>query len=281
METMPQSPQESQKCHTHNIRAYLRGSKIVTQSEGGPAATATQATAAMEALATSPWESRPLQPLSDCWPLCPPPGFLGIAQMLRMEEPMESSPPSVVTGIPTQQTTDVMGTAVMAARLLRNQATGEMLVDVQVCSEGIVGLGLKPEDKETVNVCPLTIQELPDFNGWTCQSTTWHSSKKHCIVFIWQIQHDISLLYYWSFVEKTCEAKHGMQSVFKFQMSFLHLGQMFPPVEASSDQEQYYIRLAWHLQPDVPSSDVPPNRGIQWPWAVLHQVSLTFAVRHT
>ena len=82
---------------------------------------------------------------------------------------MESSPPPVITGIPTQETIDpyeVMGTAVMAARLLRNQATGKMLVDVQVCSEGIVGLGINPEDKEMVDEhLYLTIQELLDSNG--------------------------------------------------------------------------------------------------------------------
>ena len=51
----------------------------------------------------------------------------------------------------------------MAARLLRNQATGEMLVDVQVCSEGIVGLRLDSKDKEMADEHPsLTIQELPD-----------------------------------------------------------------------------------------------------------------------
>ena len=64
-----------------------------------------------------------------------------------------------------------------------------------------------------------------------------------------------------------------------------------PPGEAFSGQEQYYvrsawhlqsdIRLAWHVQSDIPRSDVPPATGIWWPKAVLHQVSLTFAVRHT
>ena len=27
-----------------------------------------------------------------------------------------------------------------------------------------------------------------------------------------------------------------------------HVGQVYPPVQASSDEEQYYIRLAWHVQ---------------------------------
>ena len=64
-----------------------------------------------------------------------------------------------------------------------------------------------------------------------------------------------------------------------------------PLLQASGGQEQYYIRSAWHLQSDILRSDVPPTRGIWWPRAVLHQVSLTFtvgcnvsltfAVRHT
>ena len=43
------------------------------------------------------------------------------------------------------------------------------------------------------------------------------------------------------------EAKHEMQSVFKFSCPFCHLSQMYLPVEASSSQEQYYIRLALHF----------------------------------
>ena len=47
--------------------------------------------------------------------------------------------------------------------------------------------------------------------------------------------------------------------------------QRYPPVEASSHQEQYYMRSAWHfqecnwegrLQSDIPSSDVPPGSAI-------------------
>ena len=82
---------------------------------------------------------------------------------------MESIQPPVITSILTQETIDpyeVIGIAMMAARLLRNQATGEMLMDVQVCSEGIVGLGLDPKGNEMVDECPsLTIWELPDSNS--------------------------------------------------------------------------------------------------------------------
>ena len=47
----------------------------------------------------------------------------------------------------------------------------------------------------------------------------------------------------WSFVEKTSgEAKHETQSVFKFSDVLFALRSDGPPAEASSDQEQYYIR---------------------------------------
>ena len=32
-----------------------------------------------------------------------------------------------------------------------------------------------------------------------------------------------------------------------FQVSFLHLSQTYPTVEASNNQEQYYFRSSWHL----------------------------------
>ena len=109
-ETTP--PWESWKCCTHGSRAHLRGSMTVTQSEGQPATTATQATAATEALVTWPQESKPHQPPSDSQPICPLPGFREIAQMLRKEEPMDISPLPVITSILTQEIVDplwVMG----------------------------------------------------------------------------------------------------------------------------------------------------------------------------
>ena len=53
----------------------------------------------------------------------------------------------------------------------------------------------------------------------------------------------------WSFVEKT-SVKQSMnrKACSNFQMSFLHLSHMYPPVEASSAQEQYYVRSALHWQ---------------------------------
>ena len=62
--------------------------------------------------------------------------------------------------------------------------------------------------------------------------------------------------------------------------------QMYPPVEASGGQEQYYVRSAWHLQSCIRSTwhfdhaDIPPSRGIWWARAVLHKVSLTFTIMH-
>ena len=82
---------------------------------------------------------------------------------------MESSPPQVITGIQTQEIIDpykVVGMAVMVPRLLRNQTTGEMMVDIQVCSEGIVGLGLNPKGKKMEDEHPSgAIQELHDPDG--------------------------------------------------------------------------------------------------------------------
>ena len=78
---------------------------------------------------------------------------------------MESGLLPVITSIPSKEAIDpyeVMGTAVTVTRLPQNQATGEVLVDIQVCSKGIVGLALKPE----VTKCPsLTLQELSDSNS--------------------------------------------------------------------------------------------------------------------
>ena len=81
------------------------------------------------------------------------------------EEPMESGLLQVITCIPTKEAVDPykdVGMAVMVARLFWNQTTGEMLADIRVCSEGIVGLGLHPEvDKHP----SLTLQELLNFNS--------------------------------------------------------------------------------------------------------------------
>ena len=58
---------------------------------------------------------------------------------------------------------------------------------------------------------------------------------------------------------------------------------MYPPVEASGGQEQYYIRSDWHFEEmqlkklrSQLSVRFTPSRGICWPRAVLHQVILTF-----
>ena len=63
---------------------------------------------------------------------------------------------------------------------------------------------------------------------------------------------------------------------------------MYPLVEVSSDQDQYYIRSAWHLQSGVRSLDIysqtypaqmypPPGRTIWWPRMVLTSVQLISA----
>ena len=188
METVPQ---EYKKSHTWSNRAHLRGAMSVTQGKGWHATTAMQATATAEALATPAWEVRPHQPSSDSWPLCPPPRFAEITQTLRREEPMESSPPLVITGIPTQEVVDPYEAVGMVARLLQNQTpdtcaaescwhactcTGvpnlEMWVHIQVCSKGIMGMGLGPKvDRHPT----LTLQEL---KFWQLNLLP------HCLVFI-------------------------------------------------------------------------------------------------
>ena len=60
--------------------------------------------------------------------------------------------------------------------------------------------------------------------------------------------------------------------------------QIYPPVEASGGQEQYYVRSSWHSEAcnweSSGQSDIPSSRGIWWPRALLHKVSLTFTVMH-
>ena len=135
-----------------------------------------------EAPATPPWEFRPHQPSSYPKPLWPLGRFPEITQTLRSVEPIESSPLPVITGILTQEIIDpyeVMGMPVMVARLLQNQTTGEMLVDIKVCSEGIMGLGLDPK----VDKCPsLTLWELSDSNSYIRCPTIWHSSGFCCAI---------------------------------------------------------------------------------------------------
>ena len=108
-----------------------------------------------------------------------------------------------------------------------------------------------------------------------------------------------------------------MGSIEEADYSQTYLAQMYPPEEASSDEEQYCgrsawhldIRSAWHLQSDVRSawylqSDIPPQMYPPWrhlvmksstmsdqldiyrckvslTFTVRHMVSLTFTVRHT
>ena len=160
METKPDGIPEEPHL---NSQAHPRRSMCAAHSEDQPVTTTKQATATVGALPTPPWEFMLHQPLSESQPLCPPPRFMEIAQTLRQEEPMESGLLQVIiTGILTEGAIDpykVIGTTIVATKLLQNQTMGDMLVTIQVCSEGIVGLGLKP----VVDKCPvLTLQELSD-----------------------------------------------------------------------------------------------------------------------
>ena len=169
----------------------------VAWSKGWPATTAMQATATVEAPVTQPWEFRLHQPPSDSWPLCPLPRFMEIAQTLRKEESMESSPSPVITGIQTQEIIGpykVMGMAVMAARLLQNQTTGEMMMDIKVWSQGIMGLGLYLKVDEHPS---FTLWELLDSNiKLTIPPFGIHPvSAVPCSVLIQWKHHDVSMLY--------------------------------------------------------------------------------------
>ena len=113
---------------------------------------------------------------------------------------------------------------------------------------------------------------------------------------------------YWSFIEKTCVKQsiklkwdqnfrwnippsrciwwsrrvlHKVNLTFcRMQLRSADHSQMYPLVEASGSQDQYYIRSTWHSAEcnweGSRQSDVPPSRGIWWSRAVLHKVNLTF-----
>ena len=83
----------------------------------------------------------------------------------------------------------------------------------------------------------------------------------------------------WHFVSLPVQTSGG-QELYYIRLAWhlvslwvrLTFSQMDPPVEGSCGQDQNWVRSGW---PSV------PHRGIQWPRAVLHQVSLTCAVRCT
>ena len=108
--TLPQLmkaiPQESPKSNAQSSRAHQRGSQSATHTKVWPAATAMQATAKAGAPTTPPQEFMPHQSISDSQPLCLPPRSAEIAQTLRREEPMESDPLPVITGIPSEEAID-------------------------------------------------------------------------------------------------------------------------------------------------------------------------------
>ena len=93
--------QESLRSRAWSSRACPRGSLSTMYSEGQPTTTAMQATAKAEVPTTPPQELIPHQSMSDHKPLCSPPRFMEITQSLWREEPMESNPMPVVTGVPS------------------------------------------------------------------------------------------------------------------------------------------------------------------------------------
>ena len=86
-----------------------------------------------------------------------------------------------------------------------------------------------------------------------------------CLAFLKLVAAD------WSFIEKTSVMQDPkLQVCSNFQMSLLHLSQMDP-------QWRHLIAtIGTQMDPVDLSSDIPPGRGIWWPTAVPHQVSLTF-----
>ena len=117
-------------------------------------------------------ELMPHQSMSESWPLCSLPGFAEITQTLGGKNPWRVAHCWSLLAFHPKRPINlykVMGTPVTATSLLQHQTTGEVLVHIQFCSKGIVGLGLNP----VVDNCPaLTIQELSD----SPHPTVWHSS---------------------------------------------------------------------------------------------------------
>ena len=79
-----------------------------------------------------------------------------------------------------------------------------------------------------------------------------------------------------------CDARPKPEVCSKFQMSFLHLDQMYPPSRGiwwpRAVLHQVSLTFGKALGQGDIQSDVPPSRGIWWQRAVLHWVSLTFTV---
>ena len=82
-----------------------------------------------------------------------------------------------------------------------------------------------------------------------------------------------------------CEAKHETQSVFRFSDVLFTLKSDIPPPPVRGIQWPravlHLVSLTFAVRHTQLRCVPPPSRGIQWPRAVLCQVSLTFAVRHT
>ena len=70
-----------------------------------------------------------------------------------------------------------------------------------------------------------------------------------------------------------CDARTKPKMSSKFHM------QMYPPLEGSGSQDQYYIRSSWHVEECnwecSGQSDVPLHTGIWWWRSVLHKVIMT------
>ena len=121
-EPVPQDPHPSHSCsHSQNCWACPRGSLSVVHVES-------QSTEKTTAPITLPQDVMPLQLKSDHKPPCPPSGFVEIAQTLG-DEPVESSQPFAITGIPPEEVIDpyeVLGSSVMVTWLIQHPTLGDV-----------------------------------------------------------------------------------------------------------------------------------------------------------
>ena len=156
--------QESPKSHTQSSRAHLRGSMSASQSKGQSAATTKWVNATVGAPATPPKEFMPHQPTSDSKPMpatwvcrdCPDPE-VGRA---HGEHPTASHHwHPIQRGHRPLQGHECSCDGDQAHPKPNHE---EMLVDIQVCSKGIMGLGLNPEVEKCSS---LTLQELSHFDS--------------------------------------------------------------------------------------------------------------------
>ena len=92
---------------------------------------------------------------------------------------MESGQTLVIISIPSEEAInpyEVMMAAEMVTWLLWYNTTREVLIDIQFCVEGIVGLGLDLMVNDSKDHLTLILQELSDSDDWNPYPSIWHKS---------------------------------------------------------------------------------------------------------